>query len=49
MRWTKSQGNAATLASRAMDKADRDALVRQINTCASHRKLLQDRLDRLSG
>jgi hypothetical protein len=40
--------NASVLESKAMKADDREALQRQMTTRLAHRKLLQQRLDRLS-
>ena len=40
--------NTKTIASKAMNDQDREALTRQVDIRTAHRKLLQQRLDRLS-
>jgi hypothetical protein len=40
--------NAAALKSKSMSDEDREALQRQINVRTAHKKLLEQRLDRLS-
>jgi hypothetical protein len=43
------KANAVALASKSMNDEDRELLQRQMATRTAHQKLLQKRLDRISG